>query len=628
MVQAFRKLRAPQQSTNAVNKAYGQEFTGKGQPPRDMAKSFIVFRHARTRFNAIQGRDENGDTTFVAQGRGIDPPIDECGVKQALAGGFALRDEDIRHVICSPSQRTVQTAIYAKIVANTEFTVNCELQEHHFLKHEGNMLPGKAFRGRYPGTEDPVEYTNNFIIPGLNLIRNDKTVVVTHGGWFKGSGGVLGTKLFTEHLGNAIPVRLQDDGSGWKATRVRAIVHFVICQVQPADAEMVPSEEPLNGGIKHLLKHYGLSVSHLKPHTLISSEHMSAISEMRHGTTKHFDLDLSSSGREADIPWGNLVENVVERILVAKPKIGVVRLLIPTSEHYSDLDGLHAMLLRRVLDEFIRVGQAWNVDFEDATLSQIDEMVWSSRMRTQLALPRGISTTSDNRVVLISGPTRGIGLEIAKVLILEGYLVSLGARDAEKLRLLFGEETDRIHYATFDAEVEETRDAWISGAVAKFGRIDCLVNNAGCGAGGKANLMDGNDDGLDKLLMVHAKSPSHLVRLCMPYLRKTGAGRIVFINSLSAKRVLGSRNLGYNVAKAAQQALAHTANNEAWDEGVRVTSICPGWVNTDLSAHSQVPVGDKTQPQDIAAIVAFIMRLPNNAELGDITVNCEHEAKR
>ncbi|MCW0021307.1 SDR family NAD(P)-dependent oxidoreductase [Rhizobium sp. BT-226] len=594
-----------------------------------MAKSLIVFRHAQTRFNPIEGRDENGDTTFVAQGRGIDPPIDECGVKQALAGGFALRHEDIRHVICSPSQRAVQTAIYAKIVNNAEFTLHSELQEHDFLEHEGKMLPGKAFRGPYPGIEDPVEFTEKFIIPGLGLVHNEKTVVVTHGGWFKGGAGVLGMKLSAEDVGNAVPVRLEDDGSGWKATRLRAILHLALCQVQEtADVENAGFEEGSNEGLEQILEHYGLSLSLLKPRALVLGEDMSAIAEMRHGPTQHFDLHLFTGPGKEDIPWRKIIENIVERVLIAKPGIGAVRLLIPTRKHYSDPNGPDAILLRRVLDEFVRIGEAWNIDFDDATIHQIDEMILSKRIRDKLVLPRGISTTSDNRVVLISGPTRGIGLEIAKALILEGYLVSLGARDLGRLTSLFGDETERIHYAQFDAEDEGTWETWISAAVAKFGRIDGLVNNAGCGAGGKVNLMDGNDEGLDKLLTIHAKAPSHLVRLCMPYLRTTGAGRVVFINSLSAKRVLGSKNLGYNVAKAAQQGLAHTANNEAWDEGVRVTSVCPGWVHTDLSAHSKVPIEDKTQPQTVGAIVAFLMGLPNNAELGDITVNCEHEAKR
>jgi NAD(P)-dependent dehydrogenase (short-subunit alcohol dehydrogenase family) len=590
-----------------------------------MAKSFIVFRHARTRFNAVEGKDENGDVTFVAQGRGINPPIDECGRKQALAGGFALRHETIRQVFCSPSQRAVQTAIYANIVGNGEFTLNSELQERDFFDHEGEMLAGKAFRGPYPGIEDPVEYTEGFIVPGLCLARNENTVVVTHGGWFKGGAGVLGVKLSAENIGNAVPVRLQYHCSGWNATRLRAILHLALCQVQET-ADVV--EEASNEGLEQLLKYYGLSLSHLKPRALVTSKDMSAIAEMRHGPTRHFDLDLITSPGRADIPWRKIIENIVERILIAKPDVGAVRVLIPTGKHYSDHNGLDAILLRQVLDEFVRIGEEWNVDFEDATIHQIDEMILSKRIQDQLALPRGISTTSDNRVVLISGPTRGIGLEIAKALILEGYLVSLGARDVQKLRSLFGKETERIHYAQFDAEDKGTWETWTSGAVAKFGRIDGLVNNAGCGAGGKVNLMDGNDEGLNKLLMIHAKAPSHLVRLCMPYLRKAGAGRVVFINSLSAKRVLGSKNLGYNVAKAAQQGLAHTANNEAWDEGVRVTSVCPGWVHTDLSAHSKMPIEDKTQPQDVAAIVAFLMGLPNNAELGDITVNCEHEAKR
>ncbi|MBX4967872.1 SDR family NAD(P)-dependent oxidoreductase [Rhizobium binae] len=629
-IQPFRKLRAPAPIAKGPNKAYGVEFTGEVQPPDNLPSSFIVFRHARTEYNPIEGTDENGETTFFVQGRGIDPPIDTVGEKQALAGGFAMRHEVIEQVRCSRAQRALQTMVRANIVRNAEFVLDKHLQEHFFGEHEGKMLPGRAFRGPYPGVEPPEEYTAKFILPGLKNIPSDKkVVVVTHGGFFKGGAGALKMELFDEHVGNAVPVRVENDGSGWTAHRLRAIFHLVLCQAEELAAGAgTGSEKASNEGLQKVLEHYGLSLSPLKPRSLVPGEDMSVFAEMHHGPTKHFDLDLRIKRESDDISWPEIIEGKVERILIAKPDVAALRLLISRDEDYSDPDGPAAKLLREVLDHFVRIGKAWNVDFEDATLSELDAMILSRNISNQLALPRGVSTTSDNRVVLIGGATRGIGLAIARNLILAGHLVSLGARNVEMLKSLFGEETERIHYAHFDAEVESTWERWVDAAVVKFGRIDGLVYNAGCGAGGRADLMNGEAEVEELLLQVHVKAPTALVRLCMPHLRKTWAGRIVFINSLSAKRVSRSVNLGYNVAKFAQLALAHTAHNEAWGDGVRVTAVCPGWVNTDLSAHSNVPDEDKTQPQEVAAIVAFVLGMPNNAELGDITVNCEQEPKR
>ncbi|MBX5242056.1 SDR family NAD(P)-dependent oxidoreductase [Rhizobium sp. NLR22b] len=629
-IQPFRKLRAPAPIAKGPDKAYGGEFTGEVQLPDNLPNSFIIFRHARTKYNPIEGIDERGEKTFFVQGRGIDPSIDSCGVKQALAGGFAMRHVVIAHVRSSPSQRAVQTGVHANIVRNATYVLDSHLQERSFGEHEGKMLPGRAFRGPYPGVEPPAEYTANFILPGLRNIPPDgETVLITHGGWLKGSAGALEMPLFAEHVGNAVPVRVENDGSGRRATRLRAIIHLALCQAEEpvAGAGNCP-EEASNEGLEKVLEHYGLSLSPFKPRALVSGEDMSVIAEMRHGKTKHFDLDLRIERGSDDISWPEIIEGKVEQILIAKPDVAAVRLLISRDEDYSDFDGPAAKLLREVLDHFVLIGEAWNVDFEDVTLSELDETILSRNVSNQLALPRGVSTTSDNRVMLISGANRGIGLAIARSLILAGHLVSLGARNVEKLKSLFGEETERIHYAHFDAEVESTWKQWVDAAVAKFGRVDCLVNNAGCGAGGKADLMNGDPQVENLLRQVHVKAPTALVRLCMPHLRKTKAGRIIFINSASGKRVRGSVNLGYNAAKAEQLALAHTVHNEAWDDGVRVTTVCPGWVNTDLSAHSKLPDDDKTQPQEVAAIVAAALGMPNNADLGDIIVNCEHEPKR
>ncbi|WP_117196297.1 SDR family NAD(P)-dependent oxidoreductase [Rhizobium terrae] len=628
-IQHFRKLGA-QPLSNAPNKAYGGEFTGEAKPPADLPWSFIVFRHAQTAFNLMKGQDPTtGETTFYAQGRGVDPPIDEVGMCQALAGGYALRGEVIDHVLCSLAKRATMTVFQSRISrGGAEFTLHDCLQEHSFGNHEGKMLSGKGFSGPYPGVEDPVKYTKNFIVPGLDLVREENTVVVTHGGWFKGAAGVLRAHLLEEHVGNAVPVRLKYDGSGWKATRLRAIVLLALCMADMRkDGETVDPGQASDKGLEPLLEEYGLTLSTLKPRALVVGENGPVIAEMRHGLTIPFDLDLRTNGQKGEIDTG-VIEDQVKAILIARPDIGALRLMISSHDDYSKPDGPATRLLRVALDHFIAIGKAWNVDFEDVTLPKLDEMILSTKIGKQLARPRGVSTTSDNRVILISGANRGIGLAIARALILAGHLVSLGARDVAALAAIFGEQTERIQYARFDAEDDTTSKAWVSDAMEKFGRIDGLVNNAGCGASGKANLMDGDPRMTDLLFQVHVTAQADLVRLCMPHLETTGAGRIVFINSLSAMRVRGSVNLGYNMAKGAQLALAHTTHNQAWEKGVRVTSICPGWVNTELSAHSKIPNADKTQPADVAAIVAFLMRLPNTADLGDIPVNCEFEPKR
>ena len=228
-------------------------------------------------------------------------------------------------------------------------------------------------------------------------------------------------------------------------------------------------------------------------------------------------------------------------------------------------------------------------------------------------------------VVLVSGATRGIGKAIAGHLIVSGYRVSLGARDVKKLVQEFGPETDTIHHARFDAANNQTMVEWVSAAHAKFGRIDGLVNNAGIGAKDPNNFMAGTPEELQSVMQVDVIAPWRLIQLCMPHLEETGAGRIINISSLSGLRVNGSNNAIYNAAKHALQGITGTARFHGSTRNVRTTSICTGWVATDLSRHSKVPQADMTQPETVAATVKFLLTLPNNAAIANLTLNCEHE---
>lgn len=233
------------------------------------------------------------------------------------------------------------------------------------------------------------------------------------------------------------------------------------------------------------------------------------------------------------------------------------------------------------------------------------------------------SEDHSQRVVLLSGANRGIGLAITEELASHGYRLSLGARDPEKLRMHFGPESDRFHYAHFDAYEPASSEAWVAAAVEKFGRIDALVNNAGLGE--RVSLMDDNDEALDRLWAVNVKAPLRMTRLCMPHLEASGAGRIVNVSSMSGKRVRNAF-VGYNMTKFAVMGLTHTTRHVAWDKGIRVTAICPSFVRTEMSSYtSKVKPEEMIQPETMAALVRTAIELPNNAAMAEMLVNCRLE---
>ncbi len=228
---------------------------------------------------------------------------------------------------------------------------------------------------------------------------------------------------------------------------------------------------------------------------------------------------------------------------------------------------------------------------------------------------------SKDRVIMISGAGRGIGLGIARGLHDRGYSLSLGARDLDALsKATSGFEADRVMAHVYDAEDAQTNAAWVEATAARFGRIDGLINNAG--VLGPARIEDDDEEAFDRLWRINVMAPLRMIRLCLPHLRRCGQGRIVTIASMSGKRVKND-NAGYAMSKFAVVALSHAARRIGWEDGVRVTALCPGFVASDMTAQvSSVAAEAMTQPEDIADLVATVIALPNSASVAELLVNC------
>lgn len=227
------------------------------------------------------------------------------------------------------------------------------------------------------------------------------------------------------------------------------------------------------------------------------------------------------------------------------------------------------------------------------------------------------------RVLMISGANRGIGLAIARCLHGKGYRVSLGARNLDALAHAVADfASDRVMTHGYDALEPDTNTAWVDATIERFDRIDGLVNNAGIllSAG-----IEEDEEVFDRMWAVNVKGPLRMIRLTLPHLRAAGAGRIVNVASLSGKRVAGL-NAGYAMSKFAVTALTHAARRAGWDDGVRVTALCPGYVATDMTGHvTEIAAEEMIQPEDLAELVATVIALPNTASVAELLVNCRLE---
>ena len=232
--------------------------------------------------------------------------------------------------------------------------------------------------------------------------------------------------------------------------------------------------------------------------------------------------------------------------------------------------------------------------------------------------------TPDGRVIMISGANRGIGLAIARALYDAGYCLSLGARNPTSLAdITSGWKPERVLTGLYDAEDHDTHRQWVAATVERFDRLDGLVNNAGIME--DVSVEDEKDDALDRMWAVNVKAPLSMTRIALPHLRRCGAGRIINVASLAGKAVYGS-GIGYSMTKFAAVALSHATRHAGWDDGVRCTALCPGYVATDMTAAVEsVPSDQMTTPDDLAELVATLLALSNTASIAELVINCRND---
>jgi len=220
---------------------------------------------------------------------------------------------------------------------------------------------------------------------------------------------------------------------------------------------------------------------------------------------------------------------------------------------------------------------------------------------------------------MISGANRGIGKAIALKLYENGFLLSLGIRnpdlvDADILSL----DKTKVLLSSYNTDNPNAESEWIQKTILKFNKIDGLINNAGI-----YNLLDIEDDNeemLDDMLNVNTKAPMRLTRLALPYLRKSGQGRIINMVSDAAKKVEDSK-VGYSISKFGFLAASYAMLHAAKKDGVRVTALCPGFVNTDMAKKYFLSTENLIQPETIADIVLMLLNLPNTVVIPELSLD-------
>ncbi len=185
-------------------------------------------------------------------------------------------------------------------------------------------------------------------------------------------------------------------------------------------------------------------------------------------------------------------------------------------------------------------------------------------------------------VILVTGASRGLGFEVANLLAQRGANLIAVARDPLALEESSARLREHTHVATVAADVSEDAEGIVALGLARFGRIDALLNNASeLGPSPMPKLDSLPWQAFEHVLKVNAIAPLHLAQLVLPGMRKRGFGVIANISSDAGVNAYDGWG-GYGASKAALEHLSRTLIVELEGSGVRVLAIDPGDMNTRM----------------------------------------------
>jgi len=219
--------------------------------------------------------------------------------------------------------------------------------------------------------------------------------------------------------------------------------------------------------------------------------------------------------------------------------------------------------------------------------------------------------TLDGRSVVVTGASSGIGEAVARRLVAEGALVTIGSRSQPVVAGATWEPTDVADPSAADALIDAAVDA--------NGGLDVLVNNAGVQV--VRTLADTTDGEFDHVMDVNVRGVFNCCRAAIRWMSDNGGGSIINVGSVAADAADHSMAV-YNASKGAVHSLTRSIAIDHGRDGVRCNAICPGWIATAMAevafeqsddptaaragAVDRHPVGRLGSPEDVANLAAWL----------------------
>jgi clavulanate-9-aldehyde reducatase len=242
----------------------------------------------------------------------------------------------------------------------------------------------------------------------------------------------------------------------------------------------------------------------------------------------------------------------------------------------------------------------------------------------------------EGRVAAVTGASSGIGEATARALSDAGASVALGARRADRLEALAGSLEGPVLAREVDVSDEGQARDFIQAAHDELGGLHILVNNAGVMLLGP--VADAATEEWRQMISVNLLGLLYCTHAALPLLAGGGGGDIVNVSSVAGRRADAGAAV-YNMTKFGVHAFSEALRQEALHANIRVTTIAPGFVETELQGHNENPVvqqalnrareqiGDVLRAEDIADAILHAVSRPSHVCVNEVLVRPTKQAR-
>lgn len=245
-----------------------------------------------------------------------------------------------------------------------------------------------------------------------------------------------------------------------------------------------------------------------------------------------------------------------------------------------------------------------------------------------------MSSNLEGKVVLITGASSGIGRSTALALSKAGAKVAVGARRADRLKVLAEDAPGEILVLDLDVTDQQSIQNAVAATVEHFGTLDALVNNAGIMLSGM--ILGADTAEWSRMVETNLLGSMYAVHAALPHLLES-KGAVVQVSSTSG-RIASAAGGAYSATKFGITGFVEALRQEVTTQGVRVVVVEPGFVSTELTSHITDPAIQAMakemaesmrtlQPEDIANAVVYALSQPDHVAVNQLLIRPTDQAR-